>query len=94
MQRLVDDLLADHRRMAAMWAAVEPRLATLAGGGDAALPRDLAERFDALYADHIAREEAELLPLARRLLDPAALERLGNAMAARRGVRPAPAPCR
>lgn len=94
VQRLLDDLAADHRAMAAAWAEVEPRLASVAAGGDAALPRDLAERFDALYADHIAREEAELLPLARRLLDPAALERLGNAMAARRGVRREPGPSR
>lgn len=94
VQRLVDGLLADHRTMAALWAEVEPRLATLAGGGGAALPRELAERFDALYADHIAREERELLPLARRLLDTAALVRLGDAMAARRGVRREPAPSR
>jgi hemerythrin-like domain-containing protein len=94
VEALTDALMADHRAMASAWADVEPRLAALAEAREAALPRALAERFDALYGAHIAREEEDLLPLARRLLDAAALERLGEAMAARRGVRREPGPSR
>ena len=39
-----------------------------------------------LYARHIAREEAELLPMVARLLDEATLDRIGLAMRTRRGA--------
>lgn len=39
-----------------------------------------------LYESHIAGEEAELLPMAARLLDHAALEEIGRAMRLRRGI--------
>jgi len=40
----------------------------------------------ALYANHMAGEEAELLPVAARLLSDAALEGVGRAMRQRRGI--------
>jgi hypothetical protein len=40
----------------------------------------------ALYEQHIAREEAELLPMAARLLGVAELDQVGLAMRARRGL--------
>ena len=39
-----------------------------------------------LYALHMAREEAELLPMAARLLSEIELDRIGVAMRARRGI--------
>jgi hemerythrin-like domain-containing protein len=39
-----------------------------------------------LYEQHIAREEAELLPMATRLLSDVELDRIGLAMRSRRGV--------
>jgi hemerythrin-like domain-containing protein len=87
LRELVDTLVADHREMAAAWAEVERILAALAEGRETPLPRGLAERFESLYSAHIAREEAQLLPTARRLVDAPALARLGEAMAARRGVK-------
>ena len=42
--------------------------------------------FVSLYARHIAREEAELLPMAARLLSDADLDRIGLAMRTRRGA--------
>ena len=40
--------------------------------------------FIARYGRHIAREGAELLPMAKRLLSDAELDRIGLAMRARR----------
>jgi hemerythrin-like domain-containing protein len=39
-----------------------------------------------LCASHIAREEAELLPMAGRLLGDVELERIGDALRRRRGL--------
>jgi hemerythrin-like domain-containing protein len=50
------------------------------------LPGDEVRGFIALYERHIAREEAELLPMAARLLSDAELDRIGLAMRARRGA--------
>ncbi|MFZ5558737.1 MAG: hemerythrin domain-containing protein [Pseudomonadota bacterium] len=91
---LVDALVAEHRVMAAAWAELEAQLALLAQNRAAALPAEQAARFAALYAEHIVREEDALLPLARRVLDAKTLDRLGAAMAARRGVRREPARAR
>ncbi len=41
-----------------------------------------------LYRRHIATEDQELIPLARRILDPAAIAILGREMALRRGLDP------
>ena len=39
------------------------------------------------YRSHIAREEAELLPLVARLLGEARLDAVGRSMRIRRGIR-------
>jgi hypothetical protein len=39
-----------------------------------------------IYTAHIAKEEGELFPIARGLLDPSELEVMGKEMAARRGL--------
>lgn len=44
------------------------------------------EKLRALYREHIAFEDDKLFPAASRSLDPAAISRIGRAMAARRGV--------
>jgi hemerythrin-like domain-containing protein len=44
------------------------------------------ESFIRLYERHIAREEAELLPMASRLLGDDALNEIGKAMRERRGI--------
>lgn len=43
-------------------------------------------KLQSLYREHIAFEDDKLFPAASRCLDPAALSRIGRAMAARRGV--------
>ena len=77
---LVGRLCAEHRRLETLWREVRARLE------DFTLDPELAGEFAAAYRAHIAVEEERLLPLARRVLDDAAVARLGASMAARRGV--------
>jgi hemerythrin-like domain-containing protein len=93
---LVHRLKADHVRLDAAWSGMRARLARLADAGEAArgapgsqfLDVDAAREFGAAYDRHIALEETEMLPLARRVLDTRVLYRMGERMAERRGVRP------
>jgi hemerythrin-like domain-containing protein len=90
LERLIDGLREDHRRMERLWAEIREPLAAIRDGNGAELVRDLALRFQALYLPHIEREERELLPAAARLLTAEQIRRLGASMAARRGLRLAP----
>jgi hemerythrin-like domain-containing protein len=86
LRELTSLLTAEHRELERCWAVLRRRLEQVAGGQTAALPeaevQDLVDR----YAQHMAREEAELLPMARRLLSDAELDRIGLAMRLRRGA--------
>lgn len=84
---LVHTLKREHGEMRTAWQALRVPLAAIAAGGGAALDAAQVERFTTLYRAHIAREEAELLPLAARVLDADTLREIGAAMAQRRGVR-------
>jgi hemerythrin-like domain-containing protein len=89
---LVADLAADHHRLASHWRHVRPLLAAIAAGARANLgPRQVMEIRRA-YDLHIAREEAELIPLAGALLPPSALAEVSREMAARRGLGTAALP--
>ena len=83
---LLHRLKADHKRLDALWTGMRARLAAIAEGRDGGLTAALAADFAAAYERHIALEEAELLPLARRVLDEPLLRALGGRMARRRGV--------
>jgi len=85
---LVYRLKADHVRLDAAWGEMRKRLARLADAGEAAVDTDAARAFGAAYDRHIALEEAEMLPLARRVLETRVLYRMGERMAERRGVTP------
>lgn len=84
-------LAAEHRQLEALWRGLRKALTQLVAGDRAALTPALVQDFVALYTGHIAREEAELLPMAARLLDDAALDRVGLAMRQRRGLGALPA---
>ena len=91
MQRaLAEQLIAEHRRMEALWAVLRGPLQQWAEAPPASaafpLPEALAE-FTSVYAEHIAREEGLAYPLARTLLDTVTLSQMGAEMRARR--RPA-----
>lgn len=92
LRELTAALCGDHRALERRWAALHQRLSQVAGGHAASLDDDNVAGFVQLYEQHIAREEAELLPMATRLLDEAELDRIGLAMRARRAVAAASAP--
>ena len=85
---LIFRLKADHKRLDAAWLAMRVRLSAIAEGRDGGITQAIAHEFAAAYESHIALEEAELLPLARRVLDPSVILDLGSRMARRRGVQP------
>lgn len=86
LRELTASLTAEHRELEQRWRALQRRLEQVARGHAAILLDDEAHDFIDLYERHIAREEAELLPTAGRLLSDAALDRIGLAMRARRGA--------
>jgi hemerythrin-like domain-containing protein len=86
-EALIARLLADHRRLGALWQDMRERLEGVIAGNSSLLAPDVAKVFHDAYEAHILAEEGELLPLARRVLDAATMERLGTAMASRRGVK-------
>ena len=67
-----------------LWLRLRPALLDLASGRADALPVHAIERFIEHCKAGVDREDGELLPMARRLLADAELERLGAAMRQRR----------
>jgi hemerythrin-like domain-containing protein len=92
LRELSAALVADQRVLEQRWRSLRRVLEQVAAGTAAALAVDEAQAFVGLYERHMAREEAELLPMAARLLDDATLDRIGLAMRARRGAITADAP--
>ncbi len=86
LRELTAALCADHRALEARWRALRRALALVADGEAATLAAAAVQGFVDAYERHIAREEAELLPMAARLLGDAELDRVGRAMRARRGL--------
>jgi hemerythrin-like domain-containing protein len=89
LRELIAALCADHRLLEARWRELRGMLQQVADGGAPPWAPVDVPGFVALYERHIAREEAELLPMAGRLLGDAELDRVGAAMRARRGLAPA-----
>lgn len=87
LRELTDTLLGEHRRLEALWRSLRPQLAGIAAGHAAALDGPAVEALIHGYQSHIAREDSELVPMAARLLDDAALARMGQAMRSRRGIQ-------
>jgi hemerythrin-like domain-containing protein len=83
---VVDSLQQEHDDMERLWRELEPQLAAPAAITDRDAFERTVEAFGALYARHIAREEADLLPAAEQRLSDAQRRELGRRMAARRGV--------
>jgi hypothetical protein len=84
LRELTEALTAEHRELQQRWHALRAALERAGRGDTAALNVDAVEAFVGLYQRHIAREEAELLPMAQRLLNDDELQRIGSAMRARR----------
>ena len=91
LRELTASLSGDHRQLEQRWAVLRPWLLAVSEGAtatpvDAAATAADVAGFVQLYEQHIAREEAELLPMAARLLSAVELDRIGLAMRARRGL--------
>ena len=86
IRELVDSLTLDHRALESRWQRLRVMLQSIAAGDPVHLDSAYVESFIRLYERHIAREEAELLPMASRLLGDDALNEIGKAMRERRGI--------
>lgn len=92
IRELTAALCADHRALEGRWHALRQVLQQVAAGTGSTLEDASVPDFVALYEQHIAREETELLPMAVRLLGTDELDRIGRAMRARRGLLNLPDP--
>lgn len=86
LRELVTTLTRQHRELQRHWSALRSVLIRIAAGEPVDLDRALIERLVDAYAEHLALEERELLPIAGRLLGDAALADLGRSMRRRRGI--------
>lgn len=86
LRELVAALQAQHRELEQLWGRVRRQLEGIALASAAELDAAEVGRMAALYREHIAREEEELLPLAARILGLDKLDAIGRAMRARRGI--------
>ena len=83
---LVETLTLEHDAQALLWRRLRGALQQIEAGTAATLDATTTHRFVAMNRAHLEFENAHVLPLAQQVLGAADLERLGRAMAARRGV--------
>jgi hemerythrin-like domain-containing protein len=83
---LAETLTLEHDELAQLWQRLRMQLSHIETGSHATLDVALTLRFVALNRAHLEFENVHVLPLARQVLDATAIERLGRAMAARRGI--------
>lgn len=84
IRELIDSLTLEHRALDFRWQRLREVLHAIAAGDSVSLDPTDVELFICMYERHIAREEAELLPMASRLLGDDALAEIGKAMRQRR----------
>jgi pyridoxamine 5'-phosphate oxidase len=94
LKLMVPALLDEHREMARTWTILSRQLLDVAEGRSAELALQQVKHFSLMYATHMDTEETHIATMAKRLLDPARMHLLGNAMRVRRGlpVEAAPMP--
>lgn len=88
LRDMAERLLSDHDRLAVRWAPLRQALTRIAAGETLTLDASQVAEFGRLYAEHIAFEESQLLPMAQRLLSAQALQAMGTAMRERRSPGP------
>lgn len=92
VQRLVGELVAQHRQIEDMWRALEPRLRNVAKGRpDPSLESEDITLLVRAYHEHAALEEREFLPLSSEILgrDETSMSDLGLSLHLRHAVRAA-----
>jgi hemerythrin-like domain-containing protein len=87
LRELINALRAQHRELEQAWGQLRWKLEGIWLGTMRELDAAEVGRLVELYRRHIAREEAELLPLAARVLGEAQLDTVGHAMRLRRGIK-------
>ena len=83
---LVEALTLEHDKLALLWRRLRLNLQQIEAGSSNTLDEATMRRFIELNRSHLEFENTRVLPLARQVLGAADVERLGRAMAARRGV--------
>ena len=78
-------IVHEHRELDQVWSALREQLRALTEGRGDQLDAARLTDFVARNQRHIDFEEAEVLPMARRLLSDAQLAAMGQSMRARRG---------
>ncbi|WP_242489850.1 hemerythrin domain-containing protein [Noviherbaspirillum cavernae] len=86
LQKLVPELLQQHRQMHTVWQTLNMQLQAIAAGSSAQLSVDEVRRFSQMYTAHMEVEEAHIAPMAKRIFSDAQMTRLGDAMRARRNI--------
>lgn len=86
LNELTAGLTQQHRRLETMWARLRKNLAAVVSEQAKTLDSAQVEAFAALYRSHIEREQAELLPMAERLLTDEALDQVWASMRLRHGI--------
>lgn len=86
LQKLVPELLREHRQMDALWEALHPHLQKIASGTGTELPAESVKLFTDMYTAHMQKEETHVAPMAKRVFSDAQMLRLGQAMRARRNI--------
>ncbi len=86
-QQLVTYLLERHVVLDAAWDELRVELQEIAACRREALKPQIVQHFIHAYRSHIEMENAQLLPMAKRLMTPVQLETLGKSMSQRRGVQ-------
>lgn len=92
LKLMVPVLMSEHREMALAWEGLRSALQQIAAGASVQLDLGDVKHFSLLYAVHMDTEETHIATMARRVLDPARMQLLGNAMRQRRGLPVAAAP--
>lgn len=85
---LVAQLSREHEEIERCWLAMRDTLECIAHGENAELDALTVNHLCGAYHAHMAVEDANLIPLARKLLTPESVAEFGKAMARRRGLKP------
>jgi pyridoxamine 5'-phosphate oxidase len=88
LAELVPAILAGHEQMDRDWNIIKSQLDQIATGKSSALSARDVQGFCDTYAAHMAVEEANIAPMAKRLFSPEQMAQLGSAMQVRRGIAP------
>jgi hypothetical protein len=86
LNELTAAMTQQHRMLQAKWSRLRESLAAVVSERATTLDRAEVEAFAALTRSHIEREQAELLPMADRLLTGEALDQIWSSMRVRHGL--------